>query len=515
MPFSLDQIDVQQLFSRQNAFYTENISTWKRSMSAYGGGEKYIKTALIKHTNEIPPEYDERLKRAYYINYPRRIATMITQFVLARRPTREGANAEYVEDFSRTGMRVDEVMRQFSTYLNTCGCAWLCVDSPSFDGVKTRSDEQRENLRPYCVALSPLEVPDWNYGADGKLDWVLTKETKIDNSNPFKQAQTLDIRKLWTKDVIIVVVQNTTTGEMTKNFVKNPIGVVPFVRHVEVDGYGIGENHWYEDCVRISDAILNANSEAQMNVLKQMFGLLVIPEDFLDTIKQMQKDDGNSVPGDDRKKKNEPLSYTLARSAALFESADAHGISRYIQPAGTETATIRNEVDASRRELYSVVGLETSNATNTKLVESADSKAWDFQSMEAYMQTRADVLEQAELRAWELLHEWNNEIEIPTISYNRNFAILDLKESVATLLELSGFCQENDPYQRSIGKAALAMLNRLYQLPADTMQAIEKIIDESTPGTDKKEQKEMIDEMRNDANNDEDDDDENNDDDEA
>ena len=507
MPISLDQIDVNQLYQRQNAFYTENISTWQRSMAAYGGGSKYIKTALIQHTNEIPPEYAERLKRACYINYPRRVATLITQFVLARRPTRENANDVYVEDFSRTGMRVDEVMRQFSTYLNICGCAWLCIDAPAFDGQKTRSDELRENLRPYCVALSPLEVPDWHYGDDGKLDWVLTKETKIDNSNPFANAETHSIRKLWMKDVVIIVDTNDANGDVVKAIKPNPIGVVPFIRHVEVDGFGIGENHWYEDVVRISDAILNANSEAQMNVLKQMFGLLVIPEDFLDTIRQMQKNNENSNSGaSDKPKTNEPLSYTLARSAALFESQDAKGVSRYIQPAGTETTTIRNEVDALRKELYSVVGLTTSNVNNTKLVESADAKAWDFQNMEAYMQTRADVLEQAEFRAWEMLNKWNPEVTIPTISYNRNFAILDLKESVATLLELSGFCQENDPYQRSIGKAALAMLNRLYQLPADTMQEIEKIIDESTPGEDNKEKKKLIDQMKDDLNDDEDND---------
>ena len=484
----LSNLDVNILFKRQNPFFVANAPKWRRNLAAYGGGASYIRQALIQHTNEIPPEYNERLQRAAYVNYPRRVATLITQYVLAKRPTRDGASAEFVEDFSRTGLRVDEVMRQFSTYLNICGTAWLCVDSPSFEGEPTKADEQRERLRPYCIALSPLSVPDWHYGADGKLDWVLTSEVKIDNSNPFGNEQVIEIRRLWRRDEVIIASLNKTTQEKSISQMPNPVGEVPFVRHVEVDGYGINENHWFEDVVRISDSILNATSEAQMNVLKQMFGLLVVPEDFLDNVSKKQ-------PPDDPAKKDEPLSYTLARSAAIFESIDAKSTTRYIQPAGTETQTIRNEIDAMKRELYSVVGLAASK--DTKMVESAEAKAWDFMNVEAYMETRADILEQSEVKAWQLLNLWQPTIPVPTVCYNRNFSIIDLGDAVATLLQLSGFCQGNDQYQREVEKTALAMLDRLRQLPADATAIITKEIDSSTPGSDKKEQDEMMRQMMN------------------
>jgi len=495
MPF-----DKNILFTRKNAFYSANEKKWRRSMEAYSGGEEYIKKALIRHTNELPPEYQERIDRAFYVNFPRRVATLITQFVLAKRPNREKANTDYVEDFSRTGLRVDEVMRQFSTLLNICGCAWLCVDAPSFQGQPTKEDEQKNRLRPYCVTLSPLAVPDWCYGPDGNLLWVLTSEWQTENSDPFTAAQEVEIRKLWTRDTVYIV-RRRSQAEDTVEEMPNPLGVVPFIRHVEVDGFGLGENHWFEDVVRISDAILNSNSEAQMNCLKQMFGLLVVPEDFLDNIKAQQ--DAESPQQAERK--NEPLSWTLARSAALFESNEAKGTARYIQPAGTETATIRTEVDSMRKELYSVVGLSTSKE-GTRLVESAEAKAWDFQNMEAYMETRADILEQAEVKAWELLAQWDTSITVPNVIYNRNFTILDLQNAVATLLELSGFNQENDVYQREIGKTAVALLNRLRQLPSEVQEEINKLIDQSTPGADNKEKKEMMQQMR-DEMNDEDDED--------
>lgn len=478
-----------ELFSRENTFYTACKNTWARSLAAYGGGARYIEKALVKHMSEVEPEYRERLARACYINYPRRVATLITQYVLAKRPEREGASPEYAEDFSRTGLRVDEVMRQFSTVLNVCGVAWIAVDMPEFEGVKTKAEEIQERLRPYCVVLSPLEVPDWAYGADGRLLWVLTAETVIDNSNPWARPQEIRIRKLWTREDVTIVEKNQTTGVQAVRTVKHNLGVVPFVRHTEVDGYGIGENHWYEDVVRISDAIFNAGSEAQMNVVKQMFGLLVVPEDLLDTVKQQnetQQDGGQQT---------EPLAFTLARSAALFESAEGKGVCRYISPGGVETQTIRAEIDALRRELYSAVGLATRN-DNTKLVESAESKAWDWQNIEHYMATRADVLEQCEIQAWTIMHAWNPAISVPTVIYNRNFAILDLKESVATLMSLSSFNQENDDYQREVGKTALAMLNRMRQLPTEKAEKIAREIEDSTPGTDAAEQAELMRQMQ-------------------
>lgn len=478
-------MDYNYLFTRRHPFYEQNSNTWQRCLLAYGGGARYINKALVKHMSEVEPEYLERLQRASYTNYPRRIATLITQYVLARRPEREGADPELVEDWSRTGLRVDEVMRQFSTYLNICGCAWLAVDMPSFDGVKTKADEITERLRPYCVALNPLQIPDWCYGSDGQLLWVLEAEERLDNTDPYSQARKIQIRKLWTRNDVTVVAMNQTTGERTINTIEHGLGQVPFVRHVEVDGYGIGENHWFEDVVRISDAILNAGSEAQMNVVKQMFGLLVVPEDLLDTVSRQESDERSA------QRENEPLSHVLARSAALFESNEGKGCCRYIAPSGAETATIRSEIDAMRKEMYSAVGLATSK-DNTKAVESAEAKAWDFQNIEHFMATRADILEQCEGMAWKLMNMWSPIINVPTISYNRNFAILDLKESVATLLELSAFNPENDPYQREVGKTALAMLNRLRQLPADKAEEIATLIEESTPGTDKAEQAAMV-----------------------
>jgi hypothetical protein len=122
------------LFTRCHPEYSKSERIWRRSAAAYSGGAEYIEEALIRHVSEIDIEFEERRRRAYYFNYPRAIARRITQYVLAHDPQRSGGDPELIEDFSRTGLRVNEVMRQLSTLLNVYGRTWLMVESPNFCG---------------------------------------------------------------------------------------------------------------------------------------------------------------------------------------------------------------------------------------------------------------------------------------------------------------------------------------------------------------------------------------------
>lgn len=471
----MPQPDYHYLFTREHPFYTRMKDTWKRNHAAYSGGREYIRIALVEHLSEIPDEFLERKQRAYYFNFPRRIARIITQYVLATRPERQNADPELCEDWSRTGLRVDEVMRQFSTFLNIFGSAWLSVDMPTFTGPKSKADEIREKLRPYCTALSPLTVCDWCYGADGELDWVLTRESSLDNSDPFAMPVNITTRKLWSRQTVTIVSKRSDAKPVEPVTIDHNLDAVPFIRMVEVDGFGLEANHWFDDVVSISDAIMNNESEAQMNTVKQMFGLLVVGESFANGSRHT---DDNDNPDN-----KESLASTISRSAAIIESTEDKGISRYISPTGIENATIRAENQALMKMMMECAMLSTSK--DTRMVESAEAKMWDFQAIEQYMKTRADVLEQCEYRAWELMNKWMPTVPLPTVAYNRNFAVLELKEAVATLLELSGFNTENDDYQREVNKTAVTLLNRLRQLSQEKHELITGAIDSSSPSQER------------------------------
>ena len=239
------------IFQRKNAEYVANERRWKRSQDAYSGGREYIEQALIRHVSEIDLEFSERRRRAYYFNYPRAIARRITQYALSINPARRNASEELVEDWSRTGLRTNEVMRQLSTLLNVYGRAWLLVEMPFFDGTPTVQQAKERRLRPYARALSPLQVVDWSVGEDGKLLWALIAEEEVISSDPFTPPQRIRRRRLYDRNSWRLF-ENSSGQVVEAASGINPTGCVPLIPVVEPDGFGLAANHWFEDVVRIS-----------------------------------------------------------------------------------------------------------------------------------------------------------------------------------------------------------------------------------------------------------------------
>jgi hypothetical protein len=166
------------------------------------------------------------------------------------------------------------------------------------------------------------------------------------------------------------------------------------------------------------------------------------------------------------------FSHVLARSAAIWESSEEAGISRYIAPNGAETSTIRQENDHLKNELFDIIGLTL--IKETREVQSAESKAWDHQQVCQFLLNRVDVLEQTELAVWKLMNLYDPAIKVPEISYNRDFSLVDLQKSIAGLLDLRTV-NAGKEYQKEIARSAVGMLNRCQKISPVRQQ---KIFDE-------------------------------------
>lgn len=432
----------QIIFNRRHPEYKANLAGWERARAAYSGGEEYIDSALIRHISEIDVEFTERRRRAYYFNYPRAIAQRITQYVFASEPLRKNASTELVEDFDRTGRRASEVMRQLSTMLNVYGRAWLWVEAPNFSGPKSLDEAKSEQLRPYCRALPPFDVTDWSYGDDGRLQWAVVNERLYCNDDPFADAFHVRRVRLYCRDCWRIF-EMSPAGAVEVASGENPVGEVPLIPVTEPDGFGLFSRHWFEDVVRISEAILNNESEAQMNVVKQMFGMLVVSEAFFRGARQLS---GSGQGG---------FASTVARSAAIVESSEEKGISRYISPSGVASSVIRSENLALKKELYDVVGLAVQS--QSREAQTAESKEWDFQNVCQFLSARADILEQAELAAWKLMGKFDSSLPVPEVIYNRKFAVRDLTGAISGLLQLSTLSNSKE-FEASIEETATELL---------------------------------------------------------
>ncbi len=461
----MDQ-DFEYLFRRRHPLHRANRDVWERSRDAYYGGEAYIRQALVRHVSEVEPEFGERLRRAYYFNYPRKLAKLITQFILSVEPQRDGAEPELIEDFSRTGLRANEVMRQFSTMLNIYGGAALSVEMPYFAGELDCERKKRERIRPAVRAWSPLDVADWAHGPDGKLDWILFEERLLADNGPFLPPSPALRRKLFTRNETMIFERESGSGRsVLLSRAEHRLGRVPALLSFEPDGFGIDGGHYFEDVVRISDAILNNESEAQMNVVKQMFGLLVISDSFA---RGAHTGGGESADG------KEKFSHLLARSAAIWESPEEKGISRYISPSGADTSAIRSENDALKRELFDVVGMALIQPS--RAAQTAEAKAWDHHQIKQFLASRVDLLEQAELQCWQLMRDYDRTVKVPVVAYNREFAVTDLKSSIESLVELKRFSGGLE-YRREVARTALFLLEKVKKIDPERRETIRREIE--------------------------------------
>ena len=372
---SLENFDY--IFQRAHRNYLENQEVWERSAAACQGGEKYIRCALIRHLSEIDLEFAERLRRAYYFNYPRKIAKLITQYILSVEPCRRNVNIEIAEDFSRNGLRLNEIMRQFSTAMNIYGMATILIEMPFFTGEIDYERKNLERIRPYARVLTPLNTVDYSFAPDGRLDWLLVEEVDSLEHGAFLPRLEVRRRKLYTRNEIMVF-EKIDGHAVLVNRITHGLGRVPAVMMRELDSTGVGKSHYFEDVVRISDAILNNESEAQMNLVKQMFGLLVIPENFA----------GSAVSQNHQTGEVKQFSHIIARSAAICESNSEKGISRYISPSGADTKAIRDENIMLKKELFDIVGMNSQNDDN--LLRSAESKSWDYHSVRQFLASKVD-----------------------------------------------------------------------------------------------------------------------------
>ena len=451
-------MDYSIIFHRRHPLYMKREAAWRHCRDAFSGGCDYIASTLIRHVSEVESEYRERQQRAYYLNYPRLIARRITQFVFSGEPVRRGADPLLVEDWSRSGMRTGTVMRSLSTMLNVFGRAALLVEAPNFSGEPTLNDARARRLRPYVRAVSPLDIPDWSYGDDGQLLWAIVRDSWCyDNRDPWKDGVSREVYRLYERKRWTLFTRGPEGMKMVSRG-ENPAGEVPLVVASEPDASGLEAPHWFEDAVRISEAILNNESEAQMNTVKQMFGLLVVSEAFARGARKQAA------------RQNSGFSAMLARSAAVIESVEEKGISRYISPSGTENAAILEANRHLKEELFEAVGLSM-RETAARRDASAESKAWDFHNISQFLSERAGLLEECEQRAWRLMNRFDPGVTVPEVVYNRKFAVRELAESIAGLLRLSQISDGRE-FRRAVGRAALELLDAIHPVTDEDKRKI-------------------------------------------
>ena len=160
----------------------------------------------------------------------------------------------------------------------------------------------------------------------------------------------------------------------------------------------------------------------------------------------------------------------------LFESPEAKGITRYLQPSAVELEALPSNVKRLRGELFDVVGMALNNR-ETRQVQTAESKQWDHLDIEATLLQRAIILQDAERKAVEMSRALDTTFPEYSPAYPTQFDIPDPETDFKVLMELDSFAALPDLARKEIQRAIVIRMARVFKFDDARRQAILDSID--------------------------------------
>jgi len=130
----------------------------------------------------------------------------------------------------------------------------------------------------------------------------------------------------------------------------------------------------------------------------------------------------------------------------LLSESDAEA--KYIMPDSNAIGSVRNELQQLKGELYDSIGLMLRK--DTKMVESAESKAFDQLDVSAILRERARILEAAETKAVLISNEADAEFPDWTPVYNKDFSVT--VEDIEPEILKKEVSEQNTPSERVLGE---------------------------------------------------------------
>lgn len=240
-----------------------------------------IRSVLFRHNREKSWEFENRRKRAHYLNFIRPIVKSLVSHATKKPAVREGPDSltkfwegvdcereESATEFVKDGSRWAQVM----------GIMWACVDQ----------DPKGRDTDPYAYWVSPLDIFDWGMSDDGKsIAWLkqfVYTEKQRTWSDPIVPVYRF---RVWTTTDVTTYQISGSSGAEVVGRRTHSAGQVPFVplfsqrdkESVFPDGIPI-----MADACKLANSVFNYSSLKDEIGYKQTFSWLAIPDKRVDTI---------------------------------------------------------------------------------------------------------------------------------------------------------------------------------------------------------------------------------------
>ena len=438
-------------------------------MSAVKGGRFFANESnIFSHRLEETTDYDERVDRAYFLNFCESIPKLYNTYIFKERIERPAdPNLElFRKNIDLRGTDITTFIRKCGFLSSVLGTIHALVDiTPTGKKKLTRADEKK--IQPYCVIIYPTQLKDWSVDRFGELQWIVIESTYYRDQDPLYKREeevhyTLITRKEWSIEDDRGNPVQFEDGSPAKG--TNKLGIVPLATlyHEDIDGNMIGES-MLKDIVYINRIILNWCSCIDEQIERQTFSQLVVP------------DDGSLVEEDEEG--DDPLHRIGTSSIWTFPASSTHA-PQFISPNTENIRTIWNLVVDHIKEIYRLAGLlGTSN--DIYMGRSGRAAQMGFVGVNAALANKAAAYQKFENEISRLAYMQlgKNPADFEEVKYAENFDIAALSDEIDSTFRIM---ERN--FSETLNKTLMKNLARR-AIPLAPQSVIKQVEDEIEKGS--------------------------------
>lgn len=478
--------DQSIILSRKHKYVAARAEQLGLNILAAKGGRRYIDRRLWRAPNEsdlswfgirsvgttaqttaIDPGTVGRKERAALVNDAGRVVSKITQYLFKERADRTGADEEWARNVDGLGFGIDDFWVTLSEMLTASQWVWVQVDRAAalkdeFGVARQRTllEKQRDRDVVRWSVWPSTSVPDWHFGENGSLEWILTEDTRYDNADPWGKADQYSVRTLWRKvDGHVEVTQYRLGSDGAEKTIGDTIilpemSEIPFV----LVGTPSCEPWWFDDVETLQAQLLNLDSLHVESLVKTVFPQLVIARSSLDSLEMRLVEQHGESAGSQVMQLVRELVRGL--DTPMVEGPEESGITRFIQPGNADQKTLPEEIQRKRQLLFDMVGLSLFNR-ETRQIQTAESKQFDQLDTESTLKHRAQVLQEAEERLVAMSKAVDPMFKEYAPAWPTSFDVVDASADSAALTLIANMPDVTPAMRKMVLLAAVRVLSAL------------------------------------------------------
>lgn len=454
--------------------YDKFKEEWRFSQLCYEGGDGWLDEVIFRHERESKPNYTNRLKEAYNLNFAEAIVELFNFYLFEKPFDRQLGELKENRQWLMFEKNCDRYGTDYNRFLNNAqklasitGSLGILVNKfvPGDSNILTVAEEERRGIYPYCASYVLQSILDWE-----------------EETDPVSGAPRLAMLKLREEDDSLVTYWYPTYWEQwhieqkagMKKVEKvgdgiNPLDEIPFMwlENVERLNYRrIGKGD-IGDIARIVGSIVRNLSCGEETINFAGFPMMRVPYAKVD-------ETGNVI-------KTETFSGPKAVQQFDPELGEA-GKPDWMEPKIKDSVdSILDWMDRKVDEIYRLKHLSGVHGQRKSNNEVASGLAlrYEFQQLNAVLSQKADLLCEADLNIIRLWGKWQGleaVAEKVTAKRTVNFSVEDLAVALDNI-----FNSIKESTSKTL-KAELEKKAAELLLPGATEETMKRIAEEADAG---------------------------------